>query len=90
MTDTYTVTEARAHLGEVMNKVRHGGKVVEITQHGKPAAFLISPKLLAYYRQLENEYDIAEANRAKAEGRPSISHAKVAARFGLQPDGRPA
>ena len=54
MADTYTVTEARAHLGEVVNKARHGGHVIEITQHGKPAAFVMSPELLAYYRQLED------------------------------------
>jgi prevent-host-death family protein len=90
MADTYTVTEARAHLGEVVSKARHGGKVIEITQHGKPAAFVISPELLAYYRELEDEYDIAEANQAKAESRALVPHAEVAARFGLKPDGRPA
>ena len=89
MADTYTVTEARAHLGEVVNKARHGGHVIEITQHGKPAAFVMSPELLAYYRQLEDEYDIAEATRIKADGRPTVPHAEVAARFGLRPDGRP-
>jgi prevent-host-death family protein len=89
MADTYTVTEARAHLGEVVNKARHGGKVIEITQHGKPAAFVISPELLDYYRHLEDEYDIAEANRIKGEGLPKIPHAEVAAQFGLRPDGRP-
>ena len=89
MADTYTVTEARAHLGEVVNKALHGGKVIEITQHGKPAAFVISPELLAYYQHLEDEYDIAEANRIKADGMPTIPHAEVAARFGLRPDGRP-
>ncbi|MEY9935157.1 prevent-host-death family protein [Catenulispora sp. GP43] len=90
MADTYTVTEARAHLGEVVNKARHGGRVIEITQHGKPAAFVISPELLAYYQTLEDEYDIAEAHRIKADGEPSVPHAEVAARFGLKPDGRPA
>lgn len=89
MADTYTVTEARAHLGEVVNKARHGGKVIEITQHGKPAAFVISPELLDYYRHLEDEYDLAEANRIKADGQPLIPHAEVAAQFGLRPDGRP-
>jgi prevent-host-death family protein len=90
MADTYTVTEARAHLGEVVNKARHGGKVIEITQHGKPAAFVISPELLAYYRELEDEYELAEAEQAKADSRPFVTHAELAARFGLTPDGRPA
>jgi len=89
MADTYTVTEARAHLGEVVNKARHGGKVIEITQHGKPAAFVISPELLDYYRHLEDEYDLAEALRIKAQGLPLIPHAEVMAQFGLRPDGRP-
>jgi prevent-host-death family protein len=89
MTDSYTLTEARAHLGEVVNKAQHGGKIIEITQHGKAAAFVISAEVMAYYQALEDEYDIAEANRVKAQGLPGIPHAEVMAKFGLSPDGRP-
>jgi prevent-host-death family protein len=89
MAETYTVTEARAHLGEVVNKALHGNMVIEITQHGKPAAVVISPDLMAYYQRLEDEREIAEANRAVASDEAPIPHEEVAARFGLTPRGRP-
>jgi prevent-host-death family protein len=89
MATIYTVTEARAHLGEVVNKAQYGHEVVEITQHGRPAAVVISAQLHAYYQQLEDDRDIAAAERILASGSTLIPHADVAARFGLTPDGRP-
>jgi prevent-host-death family protein len=86
---TYTLSEARAHLGKVVNRARYGGEIVELTEHGEPAAVLISPERLAYYRQLEDARDLAEAERVSAEGRATVAHAEVAAQFGLSPDGRP-
>jgi prevent-host-death family protein len=86
---TYTLSEARAHLGKVVNKARYGGEIVELTEHGEPAAVVISPERLAYYRQLEDARDLAEAERVTAEGSTTVPHAEVAARFGLAPDGRP-
>lgn len=86
---TYTLSEARAHLGKVVNRARYGGEIVELTEHGEPAAVLISPERLAYYRQLEDARDLAEAERVSAEGRATVPHAEVAAQFGLSPDGRP-
>lgn len=86
---TYTVTEACAHLGDVVNRVQHDNEVVEITEHGRPAAVVISPGLLAYYRKLEDERDLADAERIQSSGRTPVPHTEVAARFGLTPDGRP-
>jgi prevent-host-death family protein len=85
---TYTLSEARAHLGKVVNRARYGGEIVELTEHGQPAAVVISPERLAYYRRLEDARDLAEAERVTSEGRPTVPHAEVAARFGLGPDGR--
>jgi prevent-host-death family protein len=89
MAITYTVTEARAHLGEVVNKAQYANEVIELTQHGKIAAVVISTDLLAYFRQLEDEHDIAEADRILASDGAPIPHAEVAARFGLTPEGLP-
>lgn len=89
MATTYTVTEARAHLGEVVNKAQYANEVIELTQHGKTAAVVISPEMLAYFRQLEDEHDAAEADRIMASGSTSVPHAEAAARFGLTPEGRP-
>ncbi|HZU56134.1 MAG TPA: type II toxin-antitoxin system Phd/YefM family antitoxin [Actinocrinis sp.] len=86
---TYTLSEARAHLGKVVNRARYGGEIVELTEHGEPAAVLISPERLAYYRQLEDARDLAEAERVSAQSRATVPHAEVAAQFGLAPDGRP-
>lgn len=86
---TYTLSQARAHLGEVVRKARYGREVVELTEHGEPAAVVISPELLDYYRSLEDAHDLAAAERITAEDRPTVPHAEVAARFGLAPDGRP-
>lgn len=86
---TYTMSEARANLGEVVRKARDGREVEELTEHGRPAAVVISLELLEYYRGLEDAQDLAEAERITAEGRATVSHDEVAARFGLTPDGRP-
>jgi prevent-host-death family protein len=86
---TYTMSEARANLGEVVRKARYGREVVELTEHGRPAAVVISPETLAYYQSLEDAKDLAEADRITAEGQATVPHAEVAARFGLTPDGRP-
>jgi prevent-host-death family protein len=86
---TYTMSEARANLGEVVRKARYGGEVVELTEHGRPAAVVISPELLEHYRAIEDAQDLAEAERITAEGQPTVAHDEVAARFGLTPDGRP-
>lgn len=86
---TYTLSEARAHLGKLVNRARYGGEIVELTEHGEPAAVVISPERLAYYRRLEDARDLAEAERVTAEGRSTVAHAEVAAQFGLGPDGRP-
>jgi prevent-host-death family protein len=89
MATTYTVTEARAHLGEVVNKAQYANEVIELTQHGRTAAVVISTEMLAYFRQLEDEHDVAEADRILASGITPIPHAEVAARFGLTPEGHP-
>jgi prevent-host-death family protein len=86
---TYTLSQARAHLGEVVRKARYGREVVELTEHGEAAAVVISRELLDYYRALEDAHDLAEAERVTAAGRTAVPHAEVAARFGLRHDGRP-
>jgi prevent-host-death family protein len=86
---TYTMSEARANLGEVVRKARYGREVVELTEHGRPAAVVISPEMLAYYQSLEDAKDLAEAERITADRQVTVPHAEVAARFGLGPDGRP-
>jgi prevent-host-death family protein len=86
--DHDTLSEARAHLGEVVRKARYSRGIVELTEHGEPAAEVIGPEMLEFFLALRDAADLAEAARITAEGRPTVPHAEVAARFGLTSDGR--
>lgn len=67
---TYSMTEANKRTAEMVNEARYGGQPVMITDHGKPAAAVISPGLLAHYQALEDAADLAEIERIKAAGGP--------------------
>ncbi|MET8926030.1 type II toxin-antitoxin system Phd/YefM family antitoxin [Streptomyces sp. NPDC003509] len=56
------VTQARAELAELINRVVYGGERVVVTRHGKPLVALVSA---ADLRRLESEE--AEAQEAAAE-----------------------
>lgn len=57
---TEPLAQARAHLGEVVDRARHGGQATILTDHGKPAAVVISPEAYEEYRRLR----AAETERA--------------------------
>ena len=84
---TVTLTDARNNLGKVVNEVRHSGRTVEITDHGTPVVAVIPIELLDYFQQLEDQRDLAAAEDSKAGATRWVSHADVAARFGLNADG---
>ncbi|MFJ3705524.1 MULTISPECIES: type II toxin-antitoxin system Phd/YefM family antitoxin [Streptomyces] len=56
------VTQARAELAELINRVVYGGERVVVTRHGKPLVALVSA---ADLQRLENEE--VEAQEAVAE-----------------------
>ncbi|MDF6061122.1 type II toxin-antitoxin system Phd/YefM family antitoxin [[Kitasatospora] papulosa] len=56
------VTQARAELAELINRVVYGGERVVVTRHGKPLVALVSA---ADLQRLESEE--AEAREAAAE-----------------------
>ncbi|MFF4337337.1 type II toxin-antitoxin system Phd/YefM family antitoxin [[Kitasatospora] papulosa] len=58
------VTQARAELAELINRVVYGGERVVVTRHGKPLVALVSA---ADLQRLESEE--AEAREAAAEER---------------------
>ena len=57
---TEPLAKARAHLGEVVDRARHGGQSTILTDHGKPAAVVISPEAYREYQRLR----AAETERA--------------------------
>ena len=51
------LAKARAHLGEVVDRARHGGQPTVLTDHGKPAAVVIPHEMYENYRRLQAEED---------------------------------
>jgi prevent-host-death family protein len=68
---TYTMTHATKQTADVMNEARYTNQPVLITDHGKPAAVVISPSLLARYQALEAAADLAVLEEIKANGGPN-------------------
>jgi prevent-host-death family protein len=68
---TYTMTQATKRTAEIVNEARYTNQPVLITDHGKPAAALISPSLLAHYQALEDAADLAVIEEIKAAGGPN-------------------
>jgi prevent-host-death family protein len=65
---TYTKTEANRKTAELVNEARYTNQPVMITDHGKPAAVLISPDLFARYQALEKAADQAVIDEINARG----------------------
>jgi prevent-host-death family protein len=57
---TEPLAQARAHLGEVVDRARHGGQPTILTDHGRPAAVVISHSAYEDYQRLR----AAETERA--------------------------
>ncbi|MCT7356842.1 type II toxin-antitoxin system Phd/YefM family antitoxin [Streptomyces sp. 15-116A] len=58
------VTQARAELADLINRVVYGGERVVVTRHGKPLVALVSADDL---RRLEELQEAAEAGEAGEE-----------------------
>jgi prevent-host-death family protein len=71
---TYTMTDATRRTAELVNEARYGGQPVVITDHGKPAAVVISPEAMARYQALEDAADLAEIEAIKARGPVWVSN----------------
>jgi prevent-host-death family protein len=65
---TYTMTQATKQTAEMVNEARYTNQPILITDHGKPAAVVISPHLLAHYQALEDAADLAAVEAIKAGG----------------------
>ncbi|MDQ1012256.1 prevent-host-death family protein [Streptomyces sp. V4I23] len=76
------VTQARAELAELINRVVYGGERVVVTRHGKPLVALVSA---ADLERLESEREAAEEQviRSVSSLGSSSSAAGERGRFGL-------
>ena len=66
MDDSYSLTAARAHLGELVARARYGHRPVTITEHGKPSVAIINVDDLA---DLEDRAALAAHHAARLAGR---------------------
>ncbi len=68
------MTEANRRTAELVNEARYGHEPVLITDHGRPAAAVISPALLAHYQALEDAADLATIEQIKTRGPVWVSN----------------
>ncbi|MEV4972400.1 type II toxin-antitoxin system Phd/YefM family antitoxin [Streptomyces scopuliridis] len=85
------VTQARAELAELINRVVYGGERVVVTRHGKPLVALVSA---ADLERLESEPDTPDAPEEQVISsvsaiRPVPSAAGERRRFGIAAEHRP-
>jgi prevent-host-death family protein len=69
MTRSYSLTAARAHLGELIAQARHSHRPVAITQHGKPTVAIVNIDDLA---DLEDRAALAAHYADKQAGREGV------------------
>lgn len=61
------VSEARAALGDILDRVRLRGERVRLSKNGKDVAAVVPIEDLELLRQLEDRLDLDDARRALAE-----------------------
>ncbi|WJV48235.1 type II toxin-antitoxin system Phd/YefM family antitoxin [Streptomyces flavofungini] len=84
MSETLPITEARARFGSLVRRAAHARERITITDHGQPAAVLISPQEL---EDLEDELAVAQYRLRKANGQVTgVPHEEVRKLLGLDND----
>ena len=65
---TYSLSEARAHLAEIVTKVAHGDDVT-ITRHGRPVAYVVTPERWVEQKRLA---ELEEAHELHGNVEPAV------------------
>ncbi|MBL1098889.1 type II toxin-antitoxin system Phd/YefM family antitoxin [Streptomyces coffeae] len=81
------VTQARAELAELINRVVYGGERVVVTRHGKPLVALVSAADLERLERNETEAE-ESVIRTVSSVRPSSSAPGERRRFGIAAEHR--
>jgi prevent-host-death family protein len=69
MDDSYSLTSARSHLGELVSRARYSHRPIAITEHGKPSVAIINIDDLA---DLEDRAALADHYAARLAGRVGV------------------
>jgi prevent-host-death family protein len=87
MTHDVPVTQARAELAELINRVVYGGEQVVLTRHGKPLVALVSAADLQRLRDLDaREEEQVVSTVSAVAPRPSATGERR--RFGIAAEHR--
>jgi prevent-host-death family protein len=84
------VTQARAELAELINRVVYGGERVVVTRHGKPLVALVSASDLERLEKLGEPAEFADEQAASAVSRVRevASAPRERQRFGIAAEHR--
>jgi prevent-host-death family protein len=83
MTDALPISEARGQLGSLVRRAATRRVRTTITDHGQPAAVIISAQEL---EDLEDQLALAQYQADKATGRlRTIPHSEARRRLGMSP-----
>jgi len=69
MDESYSLTSARTHLGELVSRARYSHRPVTITEHGRPSVAIINIDDLA---DLEDRAALATHYTARLAGRGGV------------------
>lgn len=61
-------SDARKEFSSILKRVQFGGERIVIVRSGKPVAVLISPVDFEFVSKLEDQTDLAKANKAMKSG----------------------
>ncbi|MFJ4848206.1 MULTISPECIES: type II toxin-antitoxin system Phd/YefM family antitoxin [unclassified Streptomyces] len=81
------VTQARAELAELVNRVVYGGERVVLTRHGKPLVALVSAADLQRLQELDEAADDAVVSTVSSV-HPPVSATGERRRFGIAAEHR--
>ncbi|MFG1807961.1 type II toxin-antitoxin system Phd/YefM family antitoxin [Streptomyces sp. NPDC049040] len=87
MTYDVPVTQARAQLADLINRVVYGGEQVVLTRHGKPLVALVSAADLQRLRDLDEQPEEQVISTVSTVG-PGASATGERRRFGIAAEHR--
>ena len=69
-----TVSEAREHFADLVNRVAYRQERVLVTRHGRPIAAIIPMEQVQFLERAEDEYDLQEALAALADPENAVTY----------------
>jgi prevent-host-death family protein len=84
MTFTCPVPQAGSHLAELVDRARRSHERVVLTEHGQPAAVLISVDELDELQRFQDDSDIALCEAISARNERAVPHDEFMASLDLK------